>query len=91
MSVTAKPLIGSDPANSNASNGPMNVLGTKEAVPAGGLSPVNCDRKGSTIISNHVDVLLLLLLLLLFFFKQHCAKPIREFTGKFENFGGSVA
>ena len=56
-SVTAKPLMGSDPANSNALNGPMNVLGTIETVPAGSLPPVNCDRKGSTIISNHVDVL----------------------------------
>ena len=56
MSVTAKPLMGLDPANSNALNGPMDELSTKEAVPAGGLSPENCDRKGSTIISNHVDV-----------------------------------
>ena len=49
----------------------MNVFGIKEAVPAGGLSPVNCDRKGNTIISNHVDVLLLLLLLFFFFFKKN--------------------
>ena len=57
MSVTAKPLMGSDPANFNALNRPMNVSGTKEAVPAGSLRPVNCDRKGSTSITNHVDVL----------------------------------
>ena len=55
MSVTAKNLP-VDP-NCNASNGPPSGFGTKKAVPAGGLSPVNCDRKGSTIINDHVDVL----------------------------------
>ena len=52
--LTAKYLSRSGlPGNLYFLKGPTTFSGTKQAASSGGLSSVNCDKKGGTIINDH--------------------------------------